>query len=68
MNTTTTAKIKLTRVLPGWYSFNDYRLGISLTVIEEAGIWTVQDEAGEAWIVESLKAARSFIAAKVEAA
>lgn len=67
MNTTTTAKIKLTRVLPGWYSFNHSRAGLSFTVLEEMGFWKVEESDGETWVVDSLNAARNLIAAELAA-
>lgn len=74
MNTTTaTRKIKLTRVLNGWYSYNtaDYshsfeihKIGTGAWSIKHQD-WTAAECAEEAWIVEDLDKARSFIASTI---
>lgn len=67
MNTNTAAKVSLRRVLPGFYAANIAKGHTlhSFEVIDQGGLWTIKNGAGETWMVESLKAARAFIAAEV---
>ena len=64
MNNNTAPAVRLSRVNSGWYSYNNFRRGLSFEVIKDAGAWTVTDGA-ETWIVDGLDAARSFIAARL---
>lgn len=74
MNTTaTTRKIKLNRVMNGWYCYNAanylhtfdiHRIGPGAWSIKHQD-WTGADCTEETWIVEDLDKARAFIASAI---
>lgn len=64
-----TAKdIHLARVMPGFYSYNAPKAAASYTILKQApGVWTIKTRitrtrVEDTWIVDSVKAARAFIA------
>ncbi len=67
MNTTATAtKISLSRVLNGYYCYNTPAFEFSFEVIQQgAGLWSVKEANGAAWLVTSLDEARALITAEI---
>lgn len=76
MNTTTrTRKIKLNRVMNGWYTFNSHNYEHVFDIHKVGpGAWTIKHQdytfgsenvTEEGWIVEDLDKARSFIASAI---
>lgn len=72
-NTTiTTKQIKLNKVLPGYYCWQNFTRGHSFNIIKnELGMWTItheqEDAAPESITATTLNDARAYIIAKVYA-
>lgn len=67
MNNTAAPTARLTRVRPGWYSFNSFRRGLSFDILDEGGFWRIIG-TDETVHVPNLDAARAYVAEAIRTA